>query len=65
MDHAKHTEAVYETIEKLLDIREAENNIWVQVQWTSPQEEMDVTWKRLEELAIDVPELLTEFLKQQ
>lgn len=62
MEHVEHTEANYEIIEKLLDIREASDGIFVQVQWAGLPEKCDWTWNSIEQLHEDVPEKLEYLL---
>ena len=64
VDHAEHTEAVYDTVEKVQGVREVDKVIWIQVQWEGPEEKKDVTWHTLTDIHGDIPEMVVEFLRK-
>jgi len=58
---AGHIEAKLEIVDKLLDIGEADDGIFVQVQWLGQRDRVDWTWQPLLEIHQDLPERLLEF----
>ena len=64
VDHAEHTEAVYDTVEKVQGVREVDKVIWIQVKWEGPEEKKDVTWHTLTDIHGDIPEMVVEFLRK-
>ncbi len=58
----EHSEAKYEMIEKLIDIGEDGNDIFIQVEWSGLPDKKDQTWNSVKDLNQDIPEKLKEFL---
>ena len=62
LEQVEHLESKYEIIEQLMDIGEAADGIFVQIQWSSLPDKCDSTWNEIKQLHIDVPGKLEEFL---
>lgn len=64
IDHAEHSEAIYDTVEKISSLREVDSKIWVQLQWENPKDEVEQTWHPLQEVNVDIPDMLKNYLKK-
>lgn len=62
LEQAEHLEANYEIVDELIDIGEASDGIFVQVQWYGLPDKCDWTWNELNQLQQDVPQKLDNFL---
>ena len=61
--HAEHTDAVYQDVEKLCDIRKEGSEFQVLMQWTGLPDEQDYTWEPPNQVLQDVKEMLKDFLE--
>ena len=57
-----HSEANYQTVEAMLDIRKAEHGLDVLVEWQGLPGNVDRTWEPLVKLHEDIPEQIENFL---
>ncbi len=62
LKQAEHIEAKFEMVDMILDIREADDGIFFQVQWLGKPDKVDWTWQSITEMYEDVPERVQEFL---
>ena len=62
MSHAVHTEAHYEDIHRLRELKKNGGEFFVRVEWEGLPDEIDHTWESTKNLNEDVPEMLREFL---
>lgn len=62
IDIALRTEARYEVVEKILDIGEAPDGIFFQVQWDGLPDKEDWTWQPAADLYADIPDGVRHFL---
>jgi len=62
MDLAERSEAKYELVEKIIDIGEDHDGIFLQVQWQGLPDRRDWTWNYLADMHEDMPEVVEEFL---
>ena len=60
--HVSHSEASYQTVEALLDIRKVEDVLEVLVEWQGLPDQVDRTWELVATLHEDIPEQLENFL---
>lgn len=63
MKQVEHLEARYEMIERLHNIDETNEGIFIQVQWLGQPDRTDWTWQPLLQLYEDVPERVAGFLR--
>lgn len=64
LEQAEHLEAKFELVEKLMDIGEAADGLFIQVQWAGLPDKCDWTWNALQQMHEDVPDKLTNFLRR-
>ena len=55
LEQVEHLESKYEIIEQLMDIGEAADGIFVQMQWSGLPDKCHWTWNEIKQLHIDVP----------
>ena len=60
---AVHTEASYQSVESIKDIRCQNNTIQVQIIWEGLPDEPDWTWEPLDKVVEDIPEILRDYLQ--
>lgn len=63
LSHARHTEAHYESIESLVNIKKVDDGYFIQVHWEGLPDEDDFTWEPLKNLYEDTPDLVVAFLQ--
>lgn len=63
LDLADRSAAKYEVVEKIVDIAENDEGIWLRLQWEGLPDERDYTWAILSDLYEDIPDMVTDFLK--
>lgn len=61
---AETTEARYEVVESIKDIGEAPDGLFFHVQWEGLPDKRDWTWHPIAELHSDIPDMVTNFLRQ-
>ena len=61
--HAEHTDAAYQDVEKLCDIKKEGSEFHILIQWTGLPDEQDYTWEPLNQVLQDVKEMLKDFLE--
>lgn len=59
---AERTDSRYEVVEKIVDVGEAPDGLFFQVQWEGLPDERDYTWQAIEELHADIPDMVKAFL---
>ena len=59
---AAHTEASYQQAESIYDICEKEGGISVKIQWAGLPKALDYTWEPLQQVAEDLPQMLSAYL---
>lgn len=64
LDLANRCDSKYEVLEAILDIKEHEGGIWLQLQWEGLPDDRDYTWSPLDTIHEDVPDMLREFLSK-
>lgn len=62
LDLADRTQSSYEVIDKIMNIGQAPDGIFFQVQWEGLPDKRDWTWHPISELYDDTPELVKDFL---
>lgn len=62
LDLADRTQSSYEIIDKIIDIQQAPDGIFFQVQWECLPDKRDWTWHSISELYDDVPDIVKQFL---
>lgn len=63
LDLADRTAAKYEVVEKIIDIAENDEGIWLRLKWEALPEERDYTWAPLALMYQYIPYMVTAFLK--
>jgi len=64
LELADKTESRYEVIDKIIDIGEDKDEIWLQVVWDGLPDKRDWTWQLDPFLYTDIPDLVLDFLHQ-
>lgn len=64
-EYAEHADSEYFVIEKLQQLREENGTIQILVEWLGHPDEESWTWEPIAQLHEDVPEMVSDFLKQQ
>lgn len=62
VEHAEYSESTFEMVEDLMDIGEDNDGIHIRVKWAGLPDEKDWTWNAVEDLYVDVPDNVLEFL---
>lgn len=62
LDLAERTESRYDIIEKIVEVAEADDGIFFQVQWKGLPDKRDLNWQPIHELYTDVPDMVTNFI---
>jgi len=65
LNHAAHTEAEYEDIKCLRQIKKHGDTIKILVEWEGLPDTCDYTWEPVENLFEDIPEMLMEYLRHE
>lgn len=65
MDLAEWTKSRYEVIGKLFDIREAPDRLITRIQWKELPDQRDWTEEAVTELYVDMPKVVSTFLKSE
>lgn len=63
LDLADRIVTKQEVVEKIVNIAQKEEGIWLRVQWDGLPEKRDSTWARLEYMQENVPEILSSYMK--
>ena len=61
--HAEHTDAVYQDVENLRDIRKEGSEFQVLIKCTGLPDEQHYTWEPLNQVLHDIKEMLKDFLE--
>jgi len=62
LDLAESTEARYEVVHKILNVGQAPDGLFFQVQWEGLPDKRDYTWQPIADLYADMPVRVKEFL---
>ena len=62
LDLADRTESRYEIADRITDIGDDHDGIFLRIQWDGLPDERDWTWHPLHELHSDIPEMVQDFL---
>lgn len=65
LELAERTEERYELVERIHDIGEDKNGIFLHVEWAGLPDKRDPTWVSADDMYADVPDLTTEFVKSK
>lgn len=63
LDLADRSEAQYEIVEKIVDIGETPDGLFLQIQWLGLPDSTDKTWVSLQTIFEDMPNIVREFLQ--
>ena len=63
LSYATHTEAHYEIIERILDIKIDRGVFWLKIEWEGLPDADDITWEIMLQIFEDAPETVLAFLQ--
>ena len=63
IDLAERIESRYDIVDKITDVGEAPDGLFLRVQWQGLPDKRDWTWQPASELYADIPDTVTDFLK--
>lgn len=63
MDLAEQTDSRYEIVDRIVDVGEAPDGLFFQVQWEGLPDKRDFTWQPIGDMYADIPDVVEAFLE--